>query len=163
MVIAAVVLLVIVYMWVAHFVSYTLHKEDILSKDAWDLNICCGKTDVGRVNADIIQHAPLENFCLIEDIYDLPFKDNQFNTVVCSHTMEHVEDPERFLQELKRVGGRVTIIVPPLYDISAAFNPFVHKWLFLTFRKKYVDRLPRYVKLPAAGFIHRYVGRHRNA
>jgi len=150
--------MILFYTWIAHYISYTIHKRYLLKKQDWDLNICCGKTDVGKINADIVQHASIKNFHLINDIYDLPFKDKQFSNVLCSHTMEHVEDPECFLKELKRVGHNVTIIIPPLYDISAVLNFLEHKWIFLTFRKTYVDHLPRHLRLPCAEWIHRRFG-----
>lgn len=149
---------ILLYMWVAHYISYTMHKHYLLKKSDWDLNICCGKTDVGKINADIVQHGPAENFQLIKNIYNLPFEDKQFNTVLCSHTMEHVEDPKCFFKELQRVGKNVTIIIPPLYDISAVFNILEHKWVFWTFRKKFVDQLPRHTKLPGAEWLHRCFG-----
>ena len=36
----------------------------------------------------------LPRFQQVTDIYDLPFEDQQFDTVLCSHTIEHVDDPE---------------------------------------------------------------------
>ncbi len=101
----------------ANFISYTVIKARIISGQQWDLNICCGKTGAGTINADIIRHAQVPNFVLINDIYRLPFADRQFRKVLCSHTIEHVEQPELFYKELCRVGESVTIILPPLWDI----------------------------------------------
>lgn len=159
----AIVGFIILYMWIAHIVSYKIHKKFLLNRIVWDLNICCGKTDVGKVNADIIKHKEIENFHLVKDIYHLPFRNGQFSNVLCSHTMEHVENPYRFLKELQRIGKKVTIIVPPLYDLSAAFNPIIHKWIFMTFKKTHVNKLPRYIKLPGADFLHKYIGQVKNA
>ena len=61
-----------------------------------------------------------------------------------------------------RVGKRVTYIMPPLWDITAAFNFIEHKWLFLTFSKEH-DTLPKYIRLPFASFIQRIFGQRKKA
>jgi ubiquinone/menaquinone biosynthesis C-methylase UbiE len=43
---------------------------------------------------------------------DLPFKDNAFDTVVCSHTLEHIPDLWRAAAELRRVATRTIVVVP---------------------------------------------------
>lgn len=145
------------YCLAANYLSYFLMKRNILASQVWGLNICCGKTDGGGINADIHQHVELPNFQRIEDVYRLPFADKQFQSVLCSHTIEHVEDPVAFYRELKRVGEEVTLVIPPLYDIAAVLNIFEHRWIFLSFRKKH-DRLPPYVKLPLARWVQRHFG-----
>ena len=45
-------------------------------------------------------------------IEKLPFKDKEFGTVFCSHTLEHAEDLEKAAAEIERVCGRAIIIVP---------------------------------------------------
>jgi hypothetical protein len=145
-----------------NYLSYDLMKRKILKRHAWDLNICCGKTDGGGINADIFRHAEVPNFVLIEDIYHLPFADKQFPETLCSHTIEHVKDPERFLQELQRVSEKVVLVLPPLWDISAALNFLEHQHIFLTFRKEH-RHLPRYVKLPFAASVQRKLGQRLHA
>ncbi|MDZ7667525.1 MAG: methyltransferase domain-containing protein [Desulfotignum sp.] len=159
--IIAVIIIVLVGK-MCNIISYTLMKERIISQHRWDLNICCGKTDAGGINADIIRHAQIPNFVLIKDIYNLPFADKQFKRVLCSHTMEHVERPEAFFSELSRVGETVTIIVPPLWDFFAAFNFLEHKWIFLTLRKAH-HCLPGHFPLPLADHIHKCIGQRFKA
>lgn len=142
--------------------SYSVLKGRVLRSRTWGLNVCCGKTDGGGVNADIVRHAEVPNFVLLDSIEHLPFRDGEFETVLCSHTIEHVEDPERFFEELQRVGGEVTLVIPPLWDLSAAFNVLEHRWLFLTMRKTH-RRLPPRVRLPLAGFIQRHLGQRIHA
>ena len=48
----------------------------------------------------------------IADGAQLPFRNGTFDYVICSHVLEHVEDPERFLTELARVGARGYIETP---------------------------------------------------
>lgn len=43
---------------------------------------------------------------------DLPFSTRAFDTVVCSHTLEHIPDLYRAAAELRRVARRVVVVVP---------------------------------------------------
>jgi len=145
-----------------HKYSYGFYKNKVLNSKKWDLNICCGKTDGGGVNADIYKHTDLSNFVLLDSIYNLPFKDKQFKNLLCSHTIEHVEYPDIFFRELDRVSDNVTLIIPPLWDISAMLNVFEHKWIFLSFRKKH-SKLPSYIRLPFSYAIQRRFSQVNNA
>ncbi len=147
---------------VLNWLSYRVLKNRIIARRRWDLNICCGKTDGGGVNADIVRHSDVPRFVLIGDIYRLPFRDGAFESVLSSHTIEHVDDPAGFFRELSRVGKEVTLILPPLWDFSAAFNVLEHKWLFLTFRKEHT-RLPSHVRLPLAAAIQKRFGQRIKA
>ena len=54
-------------------------------------------------------------------IYKLPYKANSFDVVVCTEVLEHLEDPERALLELKRVTKKYLVLsVPdePLFTIQ---------------------------------------------
>lgn len=147
--------------WLLNFVSYGVLKRRTLERRRWDLNICCGTTDGGGVNADVMMHARVPRFVQV-DIYRTPFRDGAFEHVLCSHTIEHVEDPERFLAELRRVGRDVTLVIPPLWDISAALNVLEHRWLFLTLRKEHRSLPPR-VRLPLARTVQRLFGQRMHA
>ncbi len=140
-------LLILLFLILLNDLSYGLLKELHIAKNSWDLNICCGNTDCGRINADIVRHSTIKNFVLLEDIYNLPFRKGQFAHILCSHTIEHIDDPQKFHNELHRVGGQITYLVPPIWDITAAFNIFEHRWIFLTMKKQHYN-LPKYFKLP---------------
>jgi len=59
------------------------------------------------------------------DIYKLPYKDNSFDVVICSEVMEHLEDPEKALKELKRVTKKYLLLsVPnePFFTIQRIFR-----------------------------------------
>lgn len=43
---------------------------------------------------------------------DLPFRDRAFDTIVCSHTLEHIPDLWAAAEELRRVARRVVVVVP---------------------------------------------------
>ena len=43
----------------------------------------------------------------------LPFEDNQFDIVTCHHTLEHVMDLPKSIEEIKRVAKKQVVIVVP--------------------------------------------------
>jgi len=148
----------IVLLPLLNFVSYRIMGGIIRNRrEKWDVNICCGKTDGGGVNVDIVNHADVPNLIVVDDIYQLPFSTNQFEHLLCSHTIEHVEDPVAFYEELGRIARHVTLVVPPLWDPSAVCNVFEHRWLFLTLRKEH-HSLPPFVVLPFAQFFQERLG-----
>jgi SAM-dependent methyltransferase len=44
-----------------------------------------------------------------------PFRDHEFDYVICSHVLEHVDNVEMFLRELARVASRGYIEFPTIY------------------------------------------------
>ncbi len=46
-------------------------------------------------------------------IYDLPYKDNSFDLVLCTEVLEHLEEPEKALRELVRVSKKYLAISVP--------------------------------------------------
>ena len=46
-------------------------------------------------------------------IYELPYKDNSFDLVLCTEVLEHLEDPEKGLKELVRVSKKYLVISVP--------------------------------------------------
>lgn len=141
---------------VGHILDYRVLKKHYFNRRKWDLNISCGFTDGGGINADVISR-DVPNFVLPKDIYKLPFKDKQFENTICSHTIEHVDYPERFYNELKRVSKNVALIIPPIWDLAAVGWVLEHKWQFLTLSTYHVNELPRKIKLPY-GFVHKKIG-----
>jgi hypothetical protein len=133
-------------LWLGNFISYRVIKNRVLRERRWDYNICCGLTDGGGINADITQFAPIPNFELVTDVTALVHPAGRFERVLCSHTLEHVDDPKAMFAELQRVGRQVTILVPPLWDLGAAFNPLEHRVIFLTFATRHDDQLPPYIR-----------------
>lgn len=68
---------------------------------------------------------------------NLPFKDKEFDYVICCHVLEHVEDPIQFLSEQIRVAPRGYIETPSL--IGCYLSPKKsHKWVLLDIDDKIV-------------------------
>ena len=60
---------------------------------------------------------------------ELPFKDREFDFVITSHVLEHVEDPEFFLKEIQRVAKSGYIEVPTKLEDNLVFeNKKAHLW-----------------------------------
>lgn len=80
-----------------------------------------------------------EGFAAVEaDAANIPFADNSFPTVVCTHVLEHVTDFQRSLSELRRVcSGRLIIVVPRQRAYGVTFSPHLHffpyRWSLLAY------------------------------
>lgn len=135
------------YVLIAHVADYRIIKNYHLRKHKWGLNICCGNTDGGGINADIVKR-DVRNFVLVKDIYNLPFRNKQFRNVVCSHTLEHVDSPDKFFRELRRISKKVVILVPPVWDLGSICHYKEHKHQFMTFKTRHINRLPAKARLP---------------
>ncbi|MCE9585933.1 class I SAM-dependent methyltransferase [Candidatus Uhrbacteria bacterium] len=66
----------------------------------------------------------------------LPFADKSFDTVVCTHTLEHVRDLAKSLSELRRVAKKKLVIVVPkqrpyryTFDLHLHFFPYASSLL----------------------------------
>ncbi len=46
-------------------------------------------------------------------IYNLPYKDNSFDLVICSEVLEHLEDTQKALNELRRVTRKYVVLSVP--------------------------------------------------
>lgn len=64
----------------------------------------------------------------------LPFEDNNFDTVICTHALEHIKNVETALKELRRVCRKKLIIVIPrqreyqyTFDLHINFYPYLYK------------------------------------
>jgi hypothetical protein len=145
-----------------NWLSYHLIKSKILDSQSWDLNVCCGRTDGGGINTDIVNHADVPNL-VIADPLNLPFKDQSFGRVLCSHAAEHMKNPQVLMVEMNRVGREVTMIVPPIWDLAAALNLLEHRWIFISIRKRFKNRLPKHIRLPLAGLVQKCLGQFINA
>lgn len=68
----------------------------------------------GYVTADLV--SPLADVKM--DIHHMPFQDQQFDVVLCSHILEHVSDDIQAMSEIKRVlrPGGWAIIQVPFYE-----------------------------------------------
>ena len=108
--------------------------EILSSKPDWKiLDIGCGYNANHFANVicdvqDLSNHYLNKKFVkLVEK--KLPFKDNEFDFVIASHVMEHVEDVEFFIKELERVSKQGYIELPTMLEDNLVFeNKKDHLW-----------------------------------
>lgn len=67
----------------------------------------------------------------------LPFKDKEFDYVICCHVVEHVDDPAIFLSELSRVGKAGYLEAPSLFG-EYLIPKESHQWVLLEIEDKLV-------------------------
>jgi len=67
------------------------------------------------------------------NIESLPYADKSFDTVICTHTLEHVVDLVRAVNELRRVARKRLVVVVPkqrpyryTFDLHIHFFPYKH-------------------------------------
>lgn len=91
-----------------------------------------------RVTVDI---DPERKPSILADAEKLPFKDNEFNFVLCTEMLEHVKDPNKVEKEIRRVtasGGTLilsTRFVFPLHDIPGDYWRFSKYGLLELFKE----------------------------
>ena len=109
--------------------------QSVLSKNKnWKiLDIGCGysanelATTICDVQ-DLSKFYKDRNFIKLEK-KQLPFEDNQFDFVIASHVLEHVEDYKFFISELERVSKKGYIELPTKLEDNLVFeNKKAHIW-----------------------------------
>ena len=111
------------------------HIEKTLSENPnWKiLDIGCGygANKYATTVSDILDLAEFykdKSFVKITE-KKLPFKDKEFDFVIASHVIEHIEDISYFLNELSRIGKRGYIEVPSRLEDNLVFeNKKDHLW-----------------------------------
>jgi len=114
-----------------------IHINSILKKNPnWKvLDIGCGYRPhkLANVIADVQDFSNIyseKEFVHIKD-KNLPFKNKEFDFVIASHVIEHVEDFEFFIGELERISSRGYIELPTRLGDNLVFeNVNDHIWWF---------------------------------
>ena len=110
----------------------------ILEKESnWKvLDIGCGYTANKNANTiadiqDLSKFYKDRNFVKITND-KLPFKDKEFDFVISSHVIEHVENFEFFIKELERISSKGYIELPTRFADNLIFeNKNDHIWWFV--------------------------------
>ena len=120
------------------------------------LDIGCGTRPLhgnNIIHADIQRLNHVEIIC---DIQNLPFKSKSLSVIYASHVLEHVQNPVRALNELKRVtSGFIVIKVPNAQHYKQEDLGHLYSWnpstlrnlLTLVFSKVKVTKNWRFVSV----------------
>ena len=109
--------------------------EQLLEQNNWSvLDIGCGYSANKFANVicdtqNLEHYYKEKKFVQLKD-KKLPFKDKEFDFVIASHVLEHVEDPKFFLNEIQRVSSKGGYIEVPtkLEDNFVFENKNDHLW-----------------------------------
>jgi len=116
----------LVYSFSPVFLFNGLKIKHLLEKTPADKKIVI---DLGsgpvKLDEDIIQidKAIFYNIDIVTDVSELPLKDESVDGVICQSLLEHVEDLDKILSEIKRVlrpKGYLLVVVPFLEGYHAA-------------------------------------------
>jgi SAM-dependent methyltransferase len=117
-------------------------NKKLKENSSWNiLDIGCGYTANQYANTvadvqDLSNFYKNKKFIRITE-KKLPFKDNEFDFVITSHVIEHVEDFEFFIHEIERISKQGYIELPTRLGDNIVFeNLKDHIWWF-----KYDDEL----------------------
>lgn len=61
------------------------------------------------------------------DLLQMPFKDGEFDLLICNHVLEHINNDEKAISEIYRVlspGGKAILQVPISYKIESTYEDF---------------------------------------
>lgn len=94
---------------------------EVLEWNSKKLNFGCGEDyREGWVNMDC--HSKLKSDIKHDfNIFPYPFEDNTFDEILASHILEHLKEPIKVLQELKRISkdkAHIKIFVPHAYSYA---------------------------------------------
>ena len=92
--------------------GYTAHQNATTICDVQDLSTFYKDKNFIQLNSDT-----------------LPFTNNEFDFVICSHVIEHVQDINIFIKELERVASKGYIELPTVLEDNLVFeNRNDHLW-----------------------------------
>ena len=84
-------------------------------------NVICDVQDLSKFYKD-------RNFVKLQN-KSLPFEDKEFDFVIASHVIEHVQDIEFFIKELQRISSKGYIELPTILEDNLVFeNKNDHIW-----------------------------------
>lgn len=110
------------------------HNFEVMARFCYGsvLDVGCGNGKLELYLNDNTTYIGLDtagNVTIQGDLYELPFPDRSFNTVVLSAVLEHLEQPIMALREIKRVAkDRILLSVPNVYGLMMLLpNLFYHE------------------------------------
>ncbi len=89
----------------------------------WDFSKNLNAIEISKSGIDLIKSKNIKNLhdVLLFDGYRIPYEDNHFDLVICSHVLEHVEHERVLLREIKRVSKH------QIFEVPIDFSMYVDK------------------------------------
>ena len=113
--------------------ALNIHKKDIVleigpgSNPSLRADVLCEKLITVTTERRQFVTIPKDRPFIVGDGCSLPFLNNAFDYVICKHVIEHLDNPEQMLEELKRVSKKGYISAPHGFRESVSPAPY-HKW-----------------------------------
>lgn len=85
-------------------------------------------TDFSPLAVEAAQHIFPDATWRLCDYKDQPFPEGSFEAVMSQETIEHLEDPEALIAEMKRLATKAVIVTTPYGDSMAGVHE--HVWTF---------------------------------
>lgn len=89
-----------------------------------------------NINKNVIKNVDKNINFVSGDAEDIPFLNKKFDTVICTHTLEHVQNLSKTISELRRVVKKRLIIVVPkqrsykyTFDLHLHFFPYIETFI----------------------------------
>jgi len=112
-------------------------KKISLSREEKILDVGCGVGNLSKylkgfnlygcdLMESFVKQAKKKNYKQVKvaDVYNLPYKDNEFDKILCFGVFEYINNPEKAMKELLRVCKGEIILNTPNYN-SAGINHFL--------------------------------------
>jgi SAM-dependent methyltransferase len=114
------------------------------------------------VGVDFTEHKEWESFNHIQflkgDILNLPFKTGEFDTVVCTHLLEHILDIGAAIKELRRLySDRLILVVPRERESIWSLNPHFYYFPYEHSFLKHLLPLPPQWSIKRIGRDYLYI------
>jgi len=116
-------------------------KRISLSKNEKILDVGCGVGKLSRylkgfnlygcdITESFVKQAKKEFYreVKIADVYNLPYKDDEFDKIICLGVFEYVQDTEKAMKELLRVCKGEIIVNTPNYNFSGVRHFLLNNW-----------------------------------
>jgi len=95
------------------------------------------------IDLDQLQRNEQADMRLCADLHSLPMKENSLDMVICFNVIEHLEDPERALNNIARTlkpGGLLLLGCPNLASVKGIITKYTpigfHRWYYRRIVKK---------------------------
>jgi len=127
----------------AHSKTYEKFLRSLLISPS--LNLGCGNFKIGDVNVDIDKKY---NPDIVWDLnkFPYPFREREYRSILLHHSLEHLNNPGKVLNECKRIlkeEGKIIIVVPsprnPRYRMQGHKQFFTKKSLYELVSKHFSD------------------------